>query len=295
MKRFLLFWLFLIIAISCSKYQVGHALLGMPSTRVKTITFETNPSIPELTFVYPELKTDPYLAELRETHQLEKVVAEDKTDLEKALSILNWTHQQWEHNGSNEPSKPDALTILNETKQGKKFRCVEYGLVVTDALQAIGLHARMLGLKTRDVETCKAAAGHVLAEVWLKEFNKWAILDGQFNILPVLEGKPLNAVEFQSAIVQSKPVQFMRKSGIVPKENRRAYFHFISHYLFYFDVSLDERRLVDNNIRDKIDGKTRLMLVPSGAKNPEIFQQKYPMRYCVYTHSLADFYKPPGL
>jgi hypothetical protein len=35
------------------------------------------------------------------------------------------------------------------------------------------------------------------------------------------------------------------------------------------------------------------MLVPLGAKNPTVFQIKYPLDYLIYTNSLKDFYQIP--
>jgi hypothetical protein len=44
----------------------------------------------------------------------------------------------------------------------------------------------------------------------------------------------------------------------------------------------------------KINGKSHLMLVPSGAKEAGIFQITNKIDYCFYTNSLNDFYAPPG-
>ena len=137
-----------------------------------------------------------------------KLIENKIEDIDKVLSVLNWTHNQWRHNGSNEPSKNDALTILKEARGGKKFRCVEYGIVASTALQSLNFKARVLGLKTADVETKKYGAGHVLAEVWMPQFNKWVLIDGQFNLMPILENVPLNAVEFQQAISENKNYNF---------------------------------------------------------------------------------------
>ena len=93
---------------------------------------------------------------------------------------------------------------MKEARGGKKFRCVEYGIVASTALQSLNFKARVLGLKTADVETKKYGAGHVLAEVWMPQFNKWVLIDGQFNLMPILENVPLNAVEFQQAISENK-------------------------------------------------------------------------------------------
>ncbi len=280
---------------SCTMRQVGHIVYGMPSTKVHRIQFENTSQIADLKFIFPDTANNAYLKELRDNYGLKKLTAQATTDKEKALTILSWTNQQWNHNGANEPTKSDALTILKEAHEGKQFRCVEYGVVSTDALLSIGLKARVLGIKTKDVETSKTGAGHVLAEVWLREFSKWALIDGQFNIMPVLNGVPLNAVEFQDAIVNRKPFELINSAGSVSKQAKKNYLAFVSHYLYYFDIAFDERRLIEKENRYTYKEKPKLMLIPNEGKNPTTFQRKNTLNYCDYTHSIKDFYRAPGL
>jgi hypothetical protein len=107
---------------------------------------------------------------------LSQLVDKSKDDQERALLLLNWTHNQSAHSGGNRPSKSDGLTILKEAKQGNKFRCVEleYGIVSYTALLSIGMKARGLGLQARDIETFKMGGAHYLAEVWLSDLKKCA-------------------------------------------------------------------------------------------------------------------------
>lgn len=227
-----------------------------------------------------------FLEKLLTEYKLNELIKDCKTDTEKTLKILSWVNKQWKHNGNNEPSKADALTILAEAKQGKNFRCVEYGIVVTSCLKAIGLEARTLGLKTEDVETRESGAGHVVSEVYLKDLKKWAMIDGQWNAMPSLNGIPLNVVEFRNAIADNYlNLKIHNHQGM----SQMFYIDWIYPYLFYIDTTLS-----DNLVKDKpsfsIDGKTSVMLVPSGAKNPKTFQIKYPLNYCLYTNNLKDFY-----
>ncbi len=103
-----------------------------------------------------------FLKRLRSEYNLDEEIKGAKNDTEKALKVMNWVHNQWKHNGNNQPTKGDALTILQEAKEGKMFRCVEYGIVTASALNAIGLKSRVLALKTKDVETTQSGAGHVV-------------------------------------------------------------------------------------------------------------------------------------
>ena len=265
-------------------FELLFLLAGTTSFAQKsTVLFDTTQVTPSISWSFPDTSNHLYLRQLRTDYALNTLIEGRKGDMEKVLAVLNWTHQQWKHNGSNMPSKSDALTILNEAKNGKKFRCVEYGIVSSSALLALNYKARVLGLCTKKVETAKSSAGHVLAEVWLPAFNKWALIDGQYNIMPVLNGVPLNAVEFQSAIAQKKKFTLVDINGTVSKWRRFLYLRFIRRYLYYFNVS---------NIKS-IDDKTTLYLVPISAKNPTVFQRKFPIKNALYTNSTKDFYKKP--
>jgi hypothetical protein len=265
-----------------------YALTEVKGLTFPELKFEEKPGGVVQSFRY---ETDPEkesLKKLRTEYQLDKVVAGAKNDTEKALKMMNWVHQQWKHNGSNQPSKPDALTILQEARDGKQFRCVEYGIVTTACLNAVGLKSRVLGLKTKDVETTASGAGHVVLETYLNDLGKWVILDSQWDAMPVLKGKPLNAVEFQEALRNDfKKLEIQSLSGT----NKQSYANWILPYLYYFDTKFDNREEVEN--REQVNGKKGVMLVPLGAKNPTVFQQQSPITYCIYTNSVADFYAKP--
>lgn len=255
----------------------------------KTLKFDKRSKNPNLKFWYEQNQDNAYLDQLRARYPIDDLIKDAKNDTEKALKILHWVHKQWKHNGNNQPEKRDAISILEEAKEGKNFRCVEYGIVATACLNSVGLKARTLGLKTKDVETTRYGAGHVLLEVYLDDLHKWAILDGQWDVMPFLNDVPLNAVEFQKAISENYKDLEIRTSS---DTNKRFYTEWVYPYLYYFDVSFDNREGPDL-VKKKIDDKEQLMLVPLGAKNPEIFQIRYKIDYCIYTNSLRDFYAAP--
>jgi Transglutaminase-like superfamily len=260
-----------------------------PSKKIKALDFEQTARNDKFQFFFPNPAEDSILIQLRRDYPLETVVKDAKNEQEKVLLTLNWVRQQWEHNGWNDAKTNNACTILERVKKGEKFRCVEYGIVLKSALNALGLPARTLGLMTRDVEYTKVSAGHVLAEVWLTDHKKWAMVDAQFDAMPVLDGTPLNAVELQQAIIAKKPFKFINIKGDLSKKEHKNYMSFIPHYLYYFDADFDEKHLKRKE-KFTVEGKTDLMLKPIGSKSPIIFQRKYPIDYAVYTTSVADFY-----
>lgn len=261
---------------ACQVYAQRQA----PSARALKFTDERAP----LPFPFRRnTPDDSYMSRLRTTYALDKVVAGKKSDYEKVRALSRWVRTRWEHNGDNEPQKPDPLSILLEAAQGKRFRCVEYAVVLSAALNSVGIPARVLGLKTQDMETREYGAGHVVTEAYLAAPGKWILVDGQWDIIPTLKGKPLNAVELQSALAR-------RADGLGGDSFSGAeaaeYFRWVEPYLFYFDTRFDSR----------VEGEKqphRLMLVPVGAKEPTVFQRKNILKNMVYTRSVRLFYAKP--
>ncbi|WP_066512248.1 transglutaminase-like domain-containing protein [Rufibacter sp. DG15C] len=248
-----------------------------PMPKMEILTFDR---APQLNSVYQRSTPDnAYLSRLRTTYQLEKVVAGKKTNFEKVKAVCGWVRQRWEHNGDNTPLKNDPISILEEAATGKSFRCVEYGIVVSGALNALGIPARTLALKMEHADTISYGAGHVVAEAYLKDLKKWVMVDGQFDVIPMLKNTPLNAVELQQALSAGAPdLKVVSFSGTKAAD----YFPWVAPYLFYFNTVLDNRYGVDRVLGS-------IMLVPKGYKNLPAFQ-KNPIQNMVYTHSLADFY-----
>lgn len=278
----------LFVLSSCSIFRQSN-----PSDKIRKVEFENTNVNPEYKFRYADTSKNEYLRNLRLNYELDKIVANHNADFEKIKAIVDWTSKQWQHNGSNVPSASDPLTILKEAKEGKMFRCVEYGIVSSAALSSIGFPSRVLALKTADVSTVKFSAGHVVAETYSKELDKWIFIDAQFNAIPVVNDIPLNAVEFQKAIHEKNDnLKIVSKQGDFSEQEKENYIKWISKYLYYFDIKFDNECKFDTN-RITIMGKRSLMLVPLKADKPTVFQRKYPIDYCLYTTNLNDFYQKP--
>lgn len=234
----------------------------------------------------------PYLVQMRELYPIDSCVRNAKDDAVRVLNLLHWVHTRWKHDGNQSPQKGDALSILEEAKTGKGFPCFAYAEVLRAALNSIGIPTRRLALKTKDVETEQYASGHVANEVYLRDQGKWVFVDPQEDVMPYLNGVPLNAVEFQQAVTKHWDKVELRSISAVDK---MAYLNFVYPYLYYFDSNFDHRYSGQPKI--SLAQKSSLMLVPKGAKNPTKagFYNNQPIDYCLYTNCKEDFYKAPVL
>lgn len=256
---------------------------------IPELSFLTTKSNPTNRILYTNDKEKSYLDSLKLKYPIN--LKNSKTQIDKVLTILNWTRSQWEHRGDVSPKKNDAISILDEVKEGGRFPCFAYGYVLASQLKVSGFKSRVIYLKTSDIATSMRGGGHVATEVFIDELQKWVFVDAQFNAMPFLNNIPLNAVELQNAIrIDFDKLEF-RSLG---KIDKMAYINFVQPYLYYFDCSFDQREDVVTE-RNKVNGKRSLMLVPLGTENPTfMLVWKSKIDYCEYTNSINDFYAKPN-
>jgi len=265
------------------------ALTEIQAVLFSPIFFNSAKKKPAYRFRYETDSNNFFLQKLKSECGLEKLLEGSKTEKEKALKVMNWVHRQWQHEGNDVPKKTDAFSLLREAKEGKNFGSEEYAIVTVACLNALGMPARVLGLKTKEAATDASDARHILCEAFMKDYNKWVLLDSQFDVMPVMNNIPLNAVEFQNAIVnQFEDLEIQSLSA----PSKGSYINRIFPFLYYFQVKLDNRE-ADNPVSPKVEGKGSLLLVPKGEKMPPAFRKKFPGAGYLYTNSLADFYASP--
>ena len=224
---------------------------------------------------------DDYLKELCDTYELEKLTENCQSDYEKVKTITNWVSGLWNHDGMNQPEQGDPMYILDQViNHGQRYRCVEYGTVISGCLNALGFECRQLGLKTKDVETREVGAGHVGAEVYLEDLKKWVFIDGQWGAIPMLEDTPLSAYEFGVAIREKDSNLKINWANNVYQAPDSEYFEWIEPYLYY----------MDSQFKNVDGGYTDVMFVPDGGKNVTVFQKNDDINIDYYLRDVNVFY-----
>jgi hypothetical protein len=121
------------------------------------------------------------------------------------LALLEWSTSYFEH-GNTHVEAPDALAIMARADDGKRFACVEYSILLSQALNALRIPARRVDLRQRNYHV-GVGRGHVVSEAWVDDLNKWVILDGQNGgYWQSEEGSPLGLLELQNALTEKQPV-----------------------------------------------------------------------------------------
>jgi hypothetical protein len=110
-----------------------------------------------------------------------------------ALQTLDWVTTSWEHLNIH-VDVPDALVVLDRVARGERFACVEYSLVLTQALNALAIPARRVNLRAQDYYT-GVGRGHVVSEAWIDDLGRWVVLDGQNGAWWGHDGQPLGVLD----------------------------------------------------------------------------------------------------
>lgn len=240
-------------------------------------------------FRYPD-PAHPLLAALRARYPLTAIIAGASNPFEAAQRLNGWVHSRWTHQNQ-QPEKGDALSILAEAETGKGFPCYAYARVLNACLNAVGIPARTVGLKTQDVETRAEGAGHVVVEAYMSHLGQWALLDPTMGAVFLKDGVPLSVPGLTAAMAEAPESVTLEVDP--PAWNNPACKEWMLHtflkpYLFYWDVKRDQL--------DSILGQTEapgLLYVPPNAPVPRVFQQTQSLTYNRPTHDLTPFQAPP--
>lgn len=128
---------------------------------------------------------------LRDKYSLDRLVVNTKTDLEKFIILREWVRERIsEGKPKNVDYNFNALNILERAERGERFFCSETATVFVQCVISLGYTGRYLGL----------FKGHILAEVWSNDFNKWVIMDVGDNLHYEKHGVPLSALELHVAL-----------------------------------------------------------------------------------------------
>lgn len=135
----------------------------------------------------------PYLAELLQSYQLHELLPREAGEYDKMLALFAWLGTRWDHGADPVPgglsSSPPA-EIIAAGERGARFWCEVCARVTVQAATALGWPARLITASSDGYRW-----EHALAEVWSNQFNKWFLVDTDYNIVYEARGVPLSAYE----------------------------------------------------------------------------------------------------
>jgi hypothetical protein len=149
---------------------------------------------------------------------------------ETCLALLAWATSAFEH-GNTHVDVPDALDVLQRAGEGERFACVEYSILLSQALNTLRIPARRVDLRQRNYHV-GVGRGHVVSEAWVDDLNKWVVLDGQNGgYWKSEDGTALGLLELQNALTEKEHVTMVGTTREVV-ESRSAM------WLSYFSMAV---------------------------------------------------------
>lgn len=132
----------------------------------------------------------PYYERIRNDERLKHFYSRGTLTLDDYLLMKEWLRGLFPH-GS--PSKSyfglNLLKMIDAAKKGERYLCGDISKMLCQMIMASGTYARIVRI------TDKNGAGHVVMEFWSKEFDKWVLLDPDYNVHYTSLDIPLNGVE----------------------------------------------------------------------------------------------------
>jgi len=163
----------------------------------------------------------------RESLLRDRVPSPERGAWATACGLLQWATSYWEH-ANDHVDSADAVDVLDRADAGERFACVEYSVVLSQALNAVGIPSRRVSLRMRD-QHVGFGRGHVVSEAWIDDLGRWVVLDGQNGAWWGTPEEPLGLRELQ-AIEHSaghRPDMCLTVRDISPQDRDTwwAYFH----------------------------------------------------------------------
>jgi Transglutaminase-like superfamily len=135
----------------------------------------------------------PHLVALRKRFDLESVVAGPGGEYDAQMRLAKWIGTRFEHGVDEVPGGRqvcDPVAVIEAGQKGVRFWCEIAARTMMQAATAVGWPARVI-TASRDAYTWE----HAVAELWSNQFDKWFVVDPDFNVVFEADGVPLSAWE----------------------------------------------------------------------------------------------------
>jgi hypothetical protein len=132
-------------------------------------------------FTY-QAANDPHLTELRKTYHLDSV-AGSGSEIDKAIRLLEWFHNQVPHEDV-APLKVLTAGNIIETYRKTKYAqgCYPLSIAMNEIFLSMGIRSRSVICFSNVFPV--PAGGHVINTVYIDSLNKWIYLNGTVTLDP---------------------------------------------------------------------------------------------------------------
>lgn len=207
-----------------------------PNSTITIFGFNNKPLVrSRYRFGYQTL-SDEHLRGLARKYHLYDILSASSDDFDLTLRLADWVKSQWIHgtSGDFDPNNFNSDAVLEEASNGSQFWCHVYSMTFIQLATSLGLQARLISLSKDGY-----SRDHAVAEVWSNKYQKWIMIDVDFNIYYEKNEKPLNVLEIHNAFMNGETNLLQVKRGRtrpIPELERRIPTLFI--FYRYFDVDM---------------------------------------------------------
>lgn len=197
-----------LLAASVLVVACGGGSVDVPTkftTAVVSHNGDTSAGLP----VRYESLSNPRLAAYAQRENLAGVVAGARDEFQAMLMLKEWAAAQFKHSYPDPYPPWDAMEVLDWIRSGRTGGfCAQFAQVYLQALQALGFRGRYL-----EIGSAKIPFEHYVMEVWSNQFDKWVVMDVDYNAHFERDGVPLSALEVHDALVAGKTSEITTVEG----------------------------------------------------------------------------------
>ena len=172
----------------------GRVQQAMPGFHL-TADSDASQAEPSIPFVYEQPDAE-YLRRLREHFRLDDIVSGAPDEYGAMLRLAGWLGTRWDHGTDAVPGGSkvcEPVEVIEDGQRGAHYWCEIAARTTVQTATALGWPARVI-TASRDGYTWE----HAIAELWSNQFDKWFVVDTDFNVVYEHDGVPLSAFELST-------------------------------------------------------------------------------------------------
>jgi hypothetical protein len=134
-----------------------------------------------------------YLQAFRSKFRLDEVISGVPDEYEGMLALGRWVGTRWDHGTDSVPGGDhvcDPAAVVESGTHGAKYLCEIAARTMVQASTSLAWPARVITLSRNGY-----VWEHAVAELWSNKYDKWFVVDTDFNVVYERKGIPLSAIE----------------------------------------------------------------------------------------------------